>query len=58
MTGAQHGGFDFPWLMADLEVDRIAVSLDGEQYGKVESLILGNKAFQAAEAYVLGLFHL
>jgi len=58
MTGAQHGGFDFPWLMANLEVDRVAVSLDGEQYGEVQSLILGNKAFQAAEAYVLGLFHL
>ena len=31
MTGAQHGGFDFPWLMANLEVDRIAIALDGEQ---------------------------
>lgn len=58
MTGAQHGGFDFPWLMANLEVDRVAVSLDGEEYGEVEGLILGNKAFQAAEEYVLGLFHL
>lgn len=58
MTGAQHGGFDFPWLMANLEVDRIAISTDGEEFGEVESLILGNKAFQAAEAYVLGLFHL
>ena len=58
MTGAQHGGFDFPWLMANLEVDRIAISLEGEEYGEVDSLILGNKAFQAAEAYVLGLFHL
>ncbi len=58
MTGAQHGGFDFPWLMANLEVDRVAISLDGEGFGEVESLILGNKAFQSAEAYVLGLFHL
>jgi uncharacterized protein len=58
MTGAQHGGFDFSWLMANLEVDKVAVSLDGEEYGEVESLILGNKAFQAAESYVLGLFHL
>jgi uncharacterized protein len=58
MTGAQHGGFDFPWLMANLEVDRIAISTDGEEYGEVDSLILGNKAFQAAEEYVLGLFHL
>ena len=44
MTGAQHGGFDFPWLMANLEVDRVAISLDGEAYGEVDSLILGNKA--------------
>jgi HD superfamily phosphohydrolase len=58
MTGAQHGGFDFPWLMAHLEVDTIAISLDGEEYGNVESLILGNKAFESAEEYVLGLFHL
>jgi HD superfamily phosphohydrolase len=58
MTGAQHGGFDFSWLVANLEVDKIAISLDAEQYGEVQSLVLGNKAFQAAEAYVLGLFHL
>lgn len=58
MTGAQHGGFDFSWLMANLEVDRVAISLDGEGFGEVENLILGNKAFQSAEAYVLGLFHL
>jgi uncharacterized protein len=58
MTGAQHGGFDFPWLMANLEVDKVAMSLDGEQYGEVQSLILGNKAFESAEEYVLGLFHL
>ena len=58
MTGAQHGGFDFSWLLANLEVDEIAVSTDGEVFGKVQSLILGNKAFQAAEEYVLGLFHL
>jgi uncharacterized protein len=23
MTGAQHGGFDFSWLMANLEVDQV-----------------------------------
>src|SRR5262249_21452320 len=58
MTGAQHGGFDFPWLLANLEVDRIAYARDGEQYAEVDGLVLGNKAFQAAEEYVLGLFHL
>ncbi len=58
MTGAQHGGFDYPWLLANLEVDKIPLTTDGERYAEVESLILGEKAFQAAEAYVLGLFHM
>jgi uncharacterized protein len=58
MTGAQHGGFDFPWLMANLEVDKVAISTDGEQFADVQMLILGNKAFESAEEYVLGLFHL
>ena len=58
MTGAQHGGFDYPWLLANLEVDKIPLAIDGEQYAEAESLILGGKAFQAAESYVLGLFHM
>lgn len=58
MSGAQHGGFDYPWLLANLEVDRIPLAIDGEQFAEAESLILGGKAFQAAEAYVLGLFHM
>jgi HD superfamily phosphohydrolase len=58
MTGAQHGGFDYPWLLAKLEVDKIPLTTDGERYAEVESLILGGKAFQAAESFVLGLFHM
>lgn len=58
MTGAQHGGFDFSWLMANLEVDQVTFSTDGESYATVDTLVLGAKAFQAAESYVLGLFHL
>ncbi|TDN21724.1 phosphohydrolase, partial [Lactobacillus crispatus] len=58
MTGAQHGGFDYPWLLANLEVDKIPLAIDDEHYGEAESLILGSKAFQAAESYVLGLFHM
>jgi HD superfamily phosphohydrolase len=58
MTGVYHGGFDFSWLMANLEVDRVPVARDDQSMGDVEALILGRKAFQAAEAYVLGLFHL
>ena len=45
MTGAQHGGFDFPWLMANLEVDRIAIALDGEQYGQRGKPHSGEQSF-------------
>jgi HD superfamily phosphohydrolase len=58
MTGAQHGGFDYSWLLANLEVAKIPISTDNEGYADVDSLVLGHKAFQAAESYVLGLFHL
>ncbi|HEX8663209.1 MAG TPA: HD domain-containing protein [Beijerinckiaceae bacterium] len=58
MAGVQHGGFDFSWILANLEVDTIAFMTDGENFAEGESLVLGRKAFQAAEAYVLGLFHL
>ncbi|HEX3709969.1 MAG TPA: HD domain-containing protein [Pseudolabrys sp.] len=58
MSGVYHGGFDFSWLMANLEVDSVPVARDDETIGEVEALVLGRKAFQAAEAYVLGLFHL
>jgi len=58
MTGARHGGFDYSWLLANLEVTRIAYARDEEQFAVVDGLVLGNKAFQAAEEYVLGLFHL
>lgn len=58
MTGAKHGGFDFSWVLANLEVSAIPLATDDEAYSTVDSLVLGNKAFQAAESYVLGLFHL
>jgi uncharacterized protein len=58
MAGVLHGGFDFSWLMANLEVGRIPFTLDDERIGEVEALILNQKALQAAESYVLGLFHL
>lgn len=58
MTGAQHGGFDYSWLLANLEVAKVPIATDDEGYADVDSLVLGHKAFQAAEAYVLGLFHL
>jgi uncharacterized protein len=58
MAGVSHGSFDFSWLMANLEVDRVPFARDEETIGNVDALILGRKAFEAAESYVLGLFHL
>ncbi|MDR3558558.1 MAG: hypothetical protein P4L61_03435, partial [Candidatus Pacebacteria bacterium] len=57
-TGAQHGGFDVSWLMANLEVEKIPLAIDEDEFDRVDSLVLGRKALQAAESYVLGLFHL
>ncbi|MCW1407331.1 HD domain-containing protein [Rhizobium sp. 1AS11] len=58
MTGAKHGGFDYSWILANLQVAPIPLAIDDEAYSTVDSLVLGPKAFQAAESYVLGLFHL
>ena len=58
MCGVHHAGFDFSWLMANLEVDRVPLARDDETIGNVDALIFRRKAFQAAEAYVLGIFHL
>lgn len=58
MAGTQQGGFDLSWILANLEVDRIPYSGDGETFAEVDGLVLGNKALEAAEAYVVGLFQL
>jgi HD superfamily phosphohydrolase len=58
MTGAQSSAIDFEWLMANLEVRRVKVGQDGQEVREIETLVVGQKAFLGAEAYVLGLFHL
>jgi HD superfamily phosphohydrolase len=58
MTGAQSSAIDFEWLMANLEVRRVKVGQDEQEVREIETLVVGQKAFLAAEAYVLGLFHL
>lgn len=58
MTGTEQGGFDLSWLLANLEVDRVAYARDGETFAEADALVLSSKALQAAEAYVLGLFQL
>ena len=58
MTGIQSSGIDATWLMANLEIASVALNADGETSGSIETLVLGPKAFHAAENYVLSLFQL
>lgn len=58
MTGAQSSAIDFKWLAANLEVRRVKVGQDEQEVREIETLVVGQKAVLAAEAYVLGLFHL
>ena len=58
MTGTQSSAIDFEWLLANLEVKRVPVDQDGEKVSEVETLVVGQKAVLAAEAYVVGLFQL
>lgn len=58
MTGSQHAGIDFKWLIANLEVGEVPIGVDDASLGKVETFVLGPKAIYAAEAFVLGLFQL
>jgi HD superfamily phosphohydrolase len=58
MTGVQSSGIDLSWLMANLEIASVRTGADDEATGSVETLVLGPKAAQTAESYVLSLFHL
>lgn len=58
MTGIQSSGIDATWLMANLEIASVDENSDNEASGKIETLVLGPKAFHAAENYVLSLFQL
>lgn len=58
MTGSQHAGIDFEWLMQNLEVGKVEHSVGETRLRPVETFVLGRKAIFAAEAYVLGLFQL
>ena len=58
MTGAQSSGIDATWLLSNLEVGSVRVGTDEEATGTLDTLVLGPKAFRAAENYVLSLFQL
>lgn len=58
MTGSQHSAIDLTWLLANLEIGDVPVGVDEAQVGTVPTFVIGPKAIQAAEAYVMGLFQL
>lgn len=58
MTGSQHAGIDFEWLLANLEVGDVDHNVGETRLKPVQTFVLGRKAIFAAEAYVLGLFQL
>lgn len=58
MSGSQHSAIDLTWLLANLEIGDVPVGVDEAQVGTVPTFVIGPKAIQAAEAYVLGLFQL
>lgn len=58
MTGSQHAGIDFRWLLANLEIGSVPRGVDNTPLDPVETFVIGPKAVHAAEAYVLGLFQL
>lgn len=58
MTGVQSSGIDLTWLLSNLEIASVPTGADDEPTGAIETLVLGPKAVQTAESYVLSLFHL
>lgn len=58
MSGSNHGAIDFDWLVDNIEIGTVSTGIDEVSTGTVETFVLGQKAVYAAEAYVLGLFHL
>jgi HD superfamily phosphohydrolase len=50
MTGTQHAGIDFEWLIQNLEVADVEYGVDETSLGQVKTFVLGPKAIFAAEA--------
>lgn len=58
MTGTHHGAIDFDWLISNLEIGKLPISVDEKLVGTIETFVLGPKALYAAETYLLALFQL
>ena len=48
MTGVVHGAFDFSWLMANLEVGTVPLTIDDEVIGEVDALILNTQSLASS----------
>jgi len=58
MAGTQQSGIDYDWLLANLRVRKVPVSVDGESFAKVDALVIDEKSVFAAEGYVFSLLYL
>lgn len=58
MTGVQGSGVDATWILANLEIGPVPIAADEVAASTVDTLVLGPKAFHAAEHYILSLFQL
>jgi hypothetical protein len=54
MTGSEHAAIDLTWLLANLDVGEVTTGVDDTAVGSVPTFVIGPKAIQAAESYVLG----
>jgi len=58
MTGSKHSAIDLTWLLANLDIGEVTTGIDDTEVGTIPTFVIGPKAIQAAEAYVIGLFQL
>ena len=58
MSGSKHSAIDLTWLLANLDIGQVSTGVDDTEVGTIPTFVIGPKAIQAAEAYVLGLFQL
>lgn len=58
MTGVRSSDVDAEWLIANLEVGPVNTGTGDTPTGSVETLILGHKARQTAESYIVSVLHL
>ena len=58
MTGVRSSDVDAEWLISNLEVGSVNTGSEDGQTGSVDTLILGSKARQTAESYIVSVLHL